>query len=350
MVVLIAVAAAVVLVVFRPGFADGQPSLSKRAIRVQGNVLVDASGSRVVLRGVNRSGGEYMCVQGRGIFDGPTDGASIAAMKRWHINSVRLPLNSNCWLGSAGIDRRYSGARYRRAVLAYVDRLNAAGLTVIVDVHWSAPNGQRADRLQPMLDADHGAAFWRSAATAFKSRRNVIFDAFNEPQEVSWDCWRDGCSLSEGWRSIGMQQIVDVIRATGAAQPIMLGGPAYAADVSQWEQHAPHDPREQLIVSVHTYNYSRCNTQDCWDDTIAPLSTRYPVVTGEVGEVNPTETPTTYLRRYLAWADAHDTSGYLGWAWDAWDPSGNSVLIRDYSGRPTELGRALRDHYASAAR
>src|SRR2546429_292137 len=44
-------------------------------LHVSGNELVDASGNQVVLHGMNRSGTEYACVQGNGIFDGPSDQA-----------------------------------------------------------------------------------------------------------------------------------------------------------------------------------------------------------------------------------------------------------------------------------
>jgi len=40
-------------------------------VHVSGNKLVNAWGQRVVLHGVDRSGGEYRCVQGYGIWDGP---------------------------------------------------------------------------------------------------------------------------------------------------------------------------------------------------------------------------------------------------------------------------------------
>ncbi|MFD8929037.1 cellulose-binding domain-containing protein, partial [Streptomyces mirabilis] len=42
-------------------------------LHVSGNKLVDAGGTTRRLLGVNRSGGEFMCVQGYGIFDGPVD-------------------------------------------------------------------------------------------------------------------------------------------------------------------------------------------------------------------------------------------------------------------------------------
>ena len=52
-------------------------------------------------------------MQGWGFSDGPTDAASIAAMKAWHINAVRVPLNEDCWLGINGVKPQYGGAPYR---------------------------------------------------------------------------------------------------------------------------------------------------------------------------------------------------------------------------------------------
>jgi endoglucanase len=72
---------------------------SALAVHVQNNHLVDANGNLLRLYGVNRSGSEYACQQGWGIFDGPSDDASIAAIKAWHVNAVRVPLNEDCWLG-----------------------------------------------------------------------------------------------------------------------------------------------------------------------------------------------------------------------------------------------------------
>src|ERR1044071_7048099 len=65
----------------------------------RGHQLLDQSGQTVRLLGINRSGAEYACVEEGKIFDGPTDWASIKAMKSWKINAVRLPLNESCWLG-----------------------------------------------------------------------------------------------------------------------------------------------------------------------------------------------------------------------------------------------------------
>src|SRR5579864_5735189 len=91
-------------------------------LSVVGNHLVD-NGNTVVLRGVNRSGAEYACDQGWGIFDGPADDPSVAAIASWGVNAVRVPINEDCWLGINGIAAAYSGANYQSAIVAFVGLL-----------------------------------------------------------------------------------------------------------------------------------------------------------------------------------------------------------------------------------
>src|SRR5712671_7022076 len=86
------------------------PTGGAPTVRVQGNQLVDSAGHALRLRGVNRSGTEYACAQGWGIFDGPSDSTSIAAIASWHVNAVRVPLNEDCWLGINGVNLSYGGA------------------------------------------------------------------------------------------------------------------------------------------------------------------------------------------------------------------------------------------------
>jgi aryl-phospho-beta-D-glucosidase BglC (GH1 family) len=201
----------------------------------------------VVLHGVNRSGLEYACIQGYGFFDSPhpdqIDGpAMIAAMKSWAIDVVRVPLNEDCWLG-AGAPPGRGGAPYRRIVARYVHALNAAGLYVILDLHWAAPGNMKATKQLLMADHDHAPAFWRSVASTFKRDKALVFDLFNEPFGISWSCWRDGCVVPAGngapaYRTAGMQELVDAVRSTGAAQPLLLGGTSYALDLSDWRTRA----------------------------------------------------------------------------------------------------------------
>ena len=93
---------------------------SPAGLHVQANKLVDAFGGAVQLHGVGRSGTEYRCIQGLGIFDGPNDQASITAIKSWNTNAIRVPLNEDCWLAINGAPAAYSGATYQQAIKDFV--------------------------------------------------------------------------------------------------------------------------------------------------------------------------------------------------------------------------------------
>jgi hypothetical protein len=273
---------------------------------------------------------------------GPTDRAGIAAMKAWHINAVRLPLNEACWLGLPNVKPEYRAGPYRRAVLAYVRRLHAAGLYVIVDLHWNAPGNKRALDQQRHADADHSPAFWRSVAAAFRGDHAVLFDLYNEPHDISWSCWRNGCTTPEGWKSAGMQQLVDAVRSTGSRQPLMLGGLNWANDLSGWLRSRPRDPARQLVASVHVFETNACGVEPCWNSVIGQVAKQVPVVTGEIGQGRCAH---DFIDRYMSWADAHGVS-YLAWAWNVWDCD-LPGLITDYKGTPTAYGAGFRDHLAA---
>ncbi|MCU1493681.1 MAG: hypothetical protein JWO62_1445, partial [Acidimicrobiaceae bacterium] len=326
------------------------------SVKVQGNHLVDATGNTLVLRGVDRSGMEYACAQGWGMADGPMDQASVDAMEAWHVNAVRIPLNEDCWLGINGVNAAYSGTAYRQAVAAYVAELHHDGMIAILDLHWSAPGTSLAVSQQDMADAQHSPAFWTSVSTIFKSDPGVIFDLYNEPHDITWQCWAQGCT-SPGYQTAGMQSLVDAVRSTGATQPVMIaplgwagatGGPSQygASPSSGWLQWQPTDPDQQEILSIHLYNYSGCATASCWNATIAPIATGYPVVMGEFGE---TDCGTSFDTSLMNWDDAQHIS-YMAWAWNksssACGSSGPSI-ITDYAGDPTTSGAAVESHYRS---
>ena len=92
------------------------PASPALQLHVSGNRLVNENGARVVLHGVDYSGTEYECVQGKGIFAGPNDKASVLAMKTWHINAVRLPLTEACWNGESYVNPAYADQDDRSAI------------------------------------------------------------------------------------------------------------------------------------------------------------------------------------------------------------------------------------------
>jgi endoglucanase len=337
---------------------DAAPSL-----HVSGNRLVNADGARIILRGVNRSGGETQCVHDRGIWSGPMNQASVTAMKKWHINAVRIPLNEACWNGQPYVNFKYRGARYRNAVEAYVSLLNHNGLVAILDLHWTdgeyrghtagCPSA-RAVCQKPMPDSAQSIPFWRSVAEAFKSNDSVIFDLFNEPYPQN----QPGATQAEGWHCLlyggrcagiaypvaGMQTLVNTVRATGARNVIMLGGLAYSNNLSQWLAYEPKDPDHNLVASWHSYNFNPCITASCWNSQLAPVIAQVPVIAGEIGE---NDCADRYIDGLMTWLDARST-GYLAWAWNANFGCGSGPsLITSYAGTPTAYGRGFRSHLLS---
>jgi hypothetical protein len=258
---------------------------------------------------------------------------------------VRVPLNEDCWLGINGVAPAYSGANYRTAIGNYVSLLHSYGLAVILDLHWNAPGTTVASGQQVMADADHGPAFWSSVASWFKADPGVLFDLYNEPHDVTWQCWRDGCNTSDGWRTAGMQGLVNAVRGTGATQVILLGGLGWASDLSQWLQWKPSDWRNQTAASLHMYDFGGCVGPACWSSRVSPVSSSVPVVTGEVGS---SDCAPGYVSDFATWADGAGVS-YLGWTWNTWDCMGGPALITSYDGTPTGFGAGLRDHLVALA-
>jgi hypothetical protein len=325
-------------------------------LHVSGNKLVDVGGNQVILHGMNRSGAEYACVQGWGFFDGPVDEASILAMKSWtHVTAVRVPVNEACWNAESYVNATYAGASYINAIKNYVALLNANGLVVILDLHWtdglytgnsSGCSSAEATCQKPMPDAAQAIPFWTSVANTFKGNNAVIFDLFNEPYAsratggttTGWQCWLNGGTCPGiGYQVAGMQAMVNAVRSTGAANVLMLGGEEYSNDLSQWLSYEPVDPDGNLVASWHSYNFNTCSTQSCWTSQVAPVIAKVPVITGEIGE---NDCGGSYMDSLTSWLNSENTS-YLAWTWDAWG-SCPGVLITDYQGDATAYGAAYK--------
>lgn len=346
------------------------PGTTAPALHVSGNHIVTANGATFRLLGVNRSSGEFACIQGRGLWDAPADQAAINAMKSWNVHAVRIPLNEECWLGTSDVPAGgTTGAAYIQGVKDWVNLLVSNGINPILDLHWTFGQytGQgagctdvKATCQKPMPDTQMTPMFWSSVATTFKGNNAVIFDLFNEPfpdfannfsnPTAAWTCLRDGGTCTGiGYQVAGMQSLVNAIRATGATNIIMSPGLAFTNDLSQWSAFKPTDSTGNLIASWHSYSFNTCNTQSCWDSTIGTVARTTPVAIGETGQNTCAH---DYIDQLMTWADGNGL-GYLAWTWNAWvDTGGNSlcnsggnVLILDNTGTPTvTFGQGFKAH------
>ena len=331
------------------GMATGNAttlSLTPPALHVSRNHLVTSNGSVVVLRGVNRSSPETQC-KGTGLtsfFLGPTDDASAAAIKSWHANMVRIPVNEDCWLGRNGLPGSLNASAYRDQIASYARTLVNHGMYVLIDLHFAEVNGAPSTTFAPMADAAYGPAVWKSIASTFKSDPDVMFDLYNEPH-VSWSCWRNGCTdATTGTKYAGMQTLVNAVRSTGARQPLFLTGVSWGNDVTGWLADAPYDPLHQLVSAAHVYRSSGCVLMDCLSSRMAPVAAVVPFVVTEFGDDN---ADGWLLAALPTWADPLGI-GYLAFTWNT--PSNSTIgfhLISNFDGTPTLTGAIYEAHLAA---
>jgi hypothetical protein len=343
-----------------PARAASVPS----GLHVVGNKLEDGSGNVIVPHGVDRMGTEYQCTKSATNaptnFDGPVDQASVSAMLTWDVNIVRVPLNEDCWLGINGFPANgTTAATYQQNITSWVNLLNANGLIVILDLHWNNGGTNQSIGQEPMPDLDHAPAFWTSVANTFKSNSSVIFDLYNEPYPgfntttTGWSCWKNGSTATQtspcadvGFAVAGMQTLVNAVRATGSTNVLMLGGLAYSNDLSQWLANEPTDPLNNLVASVHIYNFNTCSSSSCWDSQIAPVAAQVPVLAGEIGE---NDCASGFITTLMTWLDQHSI-GYLAWTWTATGNCGGTpALISDYTGTATGYGAGYKAHLLALA-
>jgi endoglucanase len=333
---------------------------SAPVLRIAGNHFVDGrTGKAMRLFAIHYGTSEWICVSpiyeamaANGVWDVPTTEAEFAAIRSWHANAIRIPLNEQCWLGVNPVQRhgwpgtdyritpltgpaaQQAGARlrarYRAAIEAVIARAHRHGLAVILDLHWSAAGAAIAWGQWPLPDRQYSIPFWRSVATTFKNDPSVAFEIFNEPfmrdlasgnLTLSWRCLRDGCRVANkcadcgpasanvgnpelktcagrcptedhplgSYQSAGTQDLVDTIRATGARQPILVPGRDYTNDLSKWRAYMPHDPLHQLAASFHNYQGLPCDTEACWNGLAVDVG-NVPIVTTEFGGDNTGQT------------------------------------------------------------
>jgi endoglucanase len=342
-----------------PPISQGPPG-NAPALHVSGNRLLTASGATYRLLGVNRSGGEFACIQGNGMWDGPMDQTSITAMRTWKVRAVRVPLNEECWVGNSDVPAGApSGATYQQNVVNYVNLLISNGITPIVEMHWSfgaypGPSGNCSDAKalcqKPMPDAQFAPMFWTGVANTFKGNNAVVFDLFNEPfperangssETAGWTCWRDGGTCPGiGFQVAGFQSLVNAVRATGATNVIMIGGLAFSNDLTQWLQFKPTDSTGNLMAFAHIYNFNSCSNLSCFDSQMAPVAAQVPLALSEIGE---NDCGHSFVDTVMGWADSHSV-GFLGWTWNTWDCSSGPSLISNYNGTATAFGQGIKDH------
>jgi hypothetical protein len=301
---------------------------------VNGNTICTPDGRPHLFHGVDRMSLEFNPA-GQNL-----SRADFALMGSWNANVVRIALNQDYWLaGSPQQDPSYPFT-----VDSAIAWAEMAGMDVILDLHWSdagvlgscnPPPGASCQQLMP--DAN-SVTFWSQVAARYKNDGRVSFELYNEPHDVSWDVWQNGGDTGAGWQAVGMQQLYDTVRATGAQNLVLIGGLNWAYDLSGVPAH--RIVGYNIVYATHPYGTPDGFTRppSDWNRAWGSLTRTDPVVATEFGVLNDNSCGTSYQQQVIAYADAH-FAGWTAWVWFAGDCStGFITLISDWSGTPSPEG------------
>ncbi len=322
------------------------------ALSVRGNKFVDTGNNVVQLRGTNNIGTHYACLTDQRGFGydpvfaaTPYDLASLQIMHdTWKINCVRISINAGCWLNCCVAPFTF-GAFYQQAILSYIDRINAAGMYAIVNlVNTASGTGEMADT--------SATTFWNNIGPMIKNKPLILIEPYNEPHTILlWNTWLNGGT--EGgllsYSSVGMQSLINTIRATGCTQPLLLDGMSYAGDFTGFIANIPSDPLNRLGASWHIYSdwphTSATDIGTIYSEAIRSVASIYPVTMTEFGGAANAAAPVTFNQAYymklLNFCDGLGI-GYLNWAWVV--GPGIDILSDVISYTPSTYGTAYYQH------
>jgi endoglucanase len=250
-------------------------------LKVSGNQLVTPDGKTVWLQGVN-----VIPLAWSPNGEGSVPYSIYIATHDWHANVIRLPVMNSLWFGKGRGDVTSNDAEAYRAIADQAIKVAAAnGAYVVLDLHrFLTPD-------QSCID------FWKDAAARYKNNPAVLFDLFNEPHDTSWDVWQKGGPVQTKGKDgapttvqgVGMQALIDTVRATGAHNIVVCGGLEYAYDLTGVMKGFALDNKGGygIMYATHFYNWHKE-----WSKHFMDVAAKYPVLIGETGA---TDAPMSFI-------------------------------------------------------
>ncbi len=315
----------------RTGCATASPSpVAPGGYYVNGNTVCTADGRPHLFHGVDRPSLEWSSV-GQGL-----SAADFEQMASWNANVVRIALNQDFWIAASPL---YDPG-YAPLVDSAVTWAEGAGMDVILDLHWSDAGvlgSCLASCQQKMADAN-SITFWSEVATRYQNDGRVLFELYNEPHNVSWSVWQSGGDTGDGWQAVGMQQLYDTVRATGAQNLVVIGGLDWAYDLSGVPAHRIQG--NNILYASHPYlNGAGEMIPRFWDAYWGFLTATDPVLVTEFGDTG-ASCSTDFTAELISYADEH-AAGWTAWGWF---PQGCTFpsLIIDWAGTPSPSGAVVK--------
>jgi len=346
------VIAGVVTAEAQASHAKAESSPMPSALKVAGTQIVNSKNEPVRLRGVNAA-----CLEWTSNGEGHILESVRVAIDDWHVNHIRLPMSQDRWFGKAP-EQSDEGKAYRALVDEVVKLCTSKGVYIMLDLHWSDVGEWGQNIGQHSMPDQNSLAFWKDLAPVYANHPAVIYDLYNEPHDVTWDMWLNGGEVTDRpnrrgqapktFMAVGMQPLLDAVRATGAKNLIVAGGLDWAYDFSGiLEGRQLKDPDGNgVLYANHCYN-NKNQAVETWIANVEKAAAKLPIIISEFGGAyfKPGEEPPRgrrgfggmrrndgdWLMRVLQAIEDHK------WSFTAWDfhPSAGPTLISGWDYTPT---------------
>jgi hypothetical protein len=131
-----------------------------------------------------------------------------------------------------------------------------------------------------------------------------------------------------------MQDLYNAVRATGAANLVVIGGPNWAYELSEVPNHRVVG--NNIVYATHPYDYPGKQPSD-WDRAFGALAATDPIIATEFGNY---DCSPGYYKAFVDYAQAHKIS----WTAWAWYPGGCGFpgIITDSKGTPNAPGAVVK--------
>lgn len=232
----------------------------------------------------------------------------ILNIKEAGANVIRVPVQPDYW----DSDKDYIW----RNLSPIVEIAGKLGMYVIIDWHCignidtGKGNGMPNNKNTKTMTYE----FWESVSKYFSNTPNVIFEIFNEPQDIIANDWRENAI-----------EIIKKIRDLDVNNLIIVGSPEFSSNLSWINEN--HIQSNNILYSVHIFQSHSCYK---WDSLFGQVSNSYPILVTEWGymDENRNQTKQSYLigdeesfgKPFIEYLEKHNIGWIACWYDYEWEP------------------------------
>ena len=254
--------------------------------------------------------------------------------KDWHANTVRLSVHPGVY--------KKDFDEMKKILEKEVSAAREQGIYVIIDWHvigmpngWYKPCPYGEDHYYS-YDSNFNTAkeFWEMMAVKYRGDRGVMFELWNEPADPKTNKWENLKPY--------MERLYEIIRSQGADNLIIVPGVWWTYDL----RGIGDKPLAGKNIAYSWHNYEANERYLKWDQALAGLNDKYPIVVTEWGyENDPTSSynvKTEYpekFKQFILDKGLHFTA----WCWHGtWKPH---LLNSDWESL-TDYGKFVKNFLA----